>query len=154
MIVAEVQFDNTLKSGGHIYLISCSRHKVLYVGQTNQKVGALGRLSQHVSETSSNTFIKRTKQIRRIDEINLGAVSFYAVRLPSERMFHSQARDYREAVEHIVQTNVRNYICREKTGYLLVSLTDANGYCRDEAVRAAADSVFAKLEPALAKKVD
>lgn len=79
----------------------------LYIGQTRNPNGALGRLAQHLSwDTDSNTFRRRVLAVFNIDEIEFKNIEILGVPLPDEPKYQNAARDYREAVESLVHDHV------------------------------------------------
>lgn len=85
--------------------------RVLYVGQTNQVGGVLGRLGQHLSE--AGTFRSRVENILGLRLADTDCVWCVAVPLPQTRRFESRASDGREAVEHLVEESLRRGVCQE-----------------------------------------
>ena len=87
----------------YIYALYSPEFSCCYIGQTYYQYGAIGRLSQHLSQKPGNTFIKRICECFGYDEVILGKVEFFAVPLEKREEFWSKGRDYREAVEWLVQ---------------------------------------------------
>lgn len=81
---------------------------VFYVGQTRQRMGALGRLAEHLSDGSNATFRQRVAAVRATDV--LGAVHFAAIELSGERAFQGSSPDYREAAECLIESELREFV--------------------------------------------
>jgi hypothetical protein len=94
-----------------IYCIYSPGFKAIYIGQTYNTFGALGRLTQHLSNTDNSTLRSRLNKLRSIENASLQDIDFFCHRLPKKRRFVNSNSDYREAVEYRVQyamMNLRN----------------------------------------------
>ena len=118
----------------------------LYVGQTRGKTGALGRLSQHLSDTSSNNYLQRLSNLYRHEVIRVEKVDFVAIRFTKEKMFETKNADYREAVENLVQCRLIDWVIEHKLGIGIVSRTRPNSYSRLQEIQEEANRIFAALE--------
>lgn len=114
--------------GGYIYLVFSEEPAAAYVGQTRGHLGALGRLSQHLSATESNTFLKRIGQRHSLSDIKVSRIHFFAYRLPDEKRFQERYSDYREAVEGATVKFLLNLFHEHKISVPLVSNFQLNGY--------------------------
>jgi hypothetical protein len=114
----------------YVYCVFWPDLSCAYVGQTCGWGGAIGRLSQHVAETGSNTFRQRVCRIFHFETLDLeGAViEFAAVRLSDRKSFNQPGADYREAVESIVQAELVNRITDRRLVIPVVSVTRPNAY--------------------------
>jgi hypothetical protein len=117
-------------AGGYVYGIVAPAFGCAYVGQTVGYQGAIGRLAQHLSFGAGNTFRQRVSQIYAVEEPEIGAVEFAAVRLTSRRAFHDRASDYREAVEALTQYELIRIISDEQLGVGVISRVSLNRYVR------------------------
>ena len=120
-----------------IYAVRERSVGALYIGQTCNPNGALGRLAQHLSwDTDSNTFRRRVLAVFRIDEIELENVELIAIPLPDESRYQSAARDYREAIESLVHDHVLEALTLAggSAGLVLVSRAYRHPYRKDEEV--------------------
>ena len=115
---------------------------ILYIGQTLSHVGALGRLAQHLSETTGATLRKRIQTLYNITDIDGLSIEFAAVKLNDQRGFWKDERDYREAVESLVQHSLLNALCDQKIPVCLISRVQPNAYCRVGFVENEAKRVF------------
>jgi hypothetical protein len=115
---------------------------VLYVGQTLGHAGALGRLSQHLSESPGATLRQRIEARFNVTELDGRLVEFVAVRLSQQKAFWKDEADYREAVESLVQHQMLNALCERKIPVCLISRVQPNAYCRVGYVVSEAARVF------------
>lgn len=93
-------------NGAYIYVIYAPGFNCIYVGQTRGKYGAIGRLAQHISNSYGNTFKQKIQNYFNLEEPSLGHIEFTAYRLPERQEFLSEATDFREAVEYMIQKNL------------------------------------------------
>lgn len=154
MFSAYVSSTAIAETAGYIYIIfSAGVNKALYIGQTRQQLGALGRFSQHISLANSNTFIQRVCAVKGFDSVKLEDVNFFAYRLPDIQCFHGKSRDYREAVEYLVQSEVLNLVCENKIAIPVVSRVVSNPYKRELFVQRASKEIINELQPCLMKLI-
>ncbi|MBL4701276.1 MAG: hypothetical protein JKX85_08450 [Phycisphaeraceae bacterium] len=143
--IITVSNDKAAKRAPYIYAGFALNFRALYVGETRSSQGAVGRMAQHISETSSNTFKKRICTLLGYEEINLEGISFFAVPLSNYRGFWSDSSEYRRAVEFLVQNEMLNFLTKEEKNVLLVSRVNANGYCNTGIVKNEAKIVARSL---------
>ncbi len=108
--------------------------RCLYLGETRSYLGALGRISQHLSETSANTFKQRICQLYKYDSVQVENVRFLVIPFSNEKRYWTDAAEYRIAVEYLVQLNILNILGENDTGLTLISRVVANGYTRQASV--------------------
>ena len=118
----------------------------LYVGQTRGRTGALGRLSQHLSDTPWNTYLQRLSDLYHHEKILLEKVDLVAIRFAQAKIFETKSADYREAVEHLVQRKLIVWVIEHKPGIVVVSRTRPNSYSRLQEIQEEANRIFAALE--------
>src|SRR5262245_33676061 len=89
------------KRAPYIYgiLLNLDETSILYIGQTLSRMGALGRLAQHLSETTGATLRQRIEALYNVTEIDGLSIEFAAVKLAQQKSFWADEPDYREAVE-------------------------------------------------------
>ena len=116
-----------------------------YVGQTRGGTGALGRLSQHLSDTPRNTYLQRLSDLYPHEKILLEKVDLVAIRFAQAKIFETKSADYREAVEHLVQRKLIVWVIEHKLG-IVVSRTRPNLYSRLQEIQEEANRIFAALE--------
>jgi predicted GIY-YIG superfamily endonuclease len=128
-----------------VYLIFVRDIKILYIGQTFSRCGALGRLAQHLSDTSSNTLKQRACSILQYEEIELKDIQFNAACLSQNRSFVQESSDYREAVEALVNNRIINFVAKYKIG-VVVSRIRANRYSELKFIKDEANLVATTFE--------
>ena len=143
-------FDPTIaKQDSYLYVIygAIGNRVALYVGQTKGATGALGRLSQHLSDTNSNTYLQRLYNITEFEEVLLDKVDFATVRFSTKRELNFDSREYREAVENHVQRNLLNWLHEhELKNISIVSRTRGNAYSKRQDIQAEANRICSSLE--------
>jgi hypothetical protein len=117
---------------GYIYSIYAygSNFRVVYIGQTAVREGALGRLSQHLGDGHANTFRQRLHKYEMSADLDLAGlkeIEFATVPLNQRQEFQGRARSHREAVEYLVQAKLNYY--QESLGVTIISTVRKNGYC-------------------------
>jgi hypothetical protein len=133
--VITVSSDAAANKIPYVYAGLALNVRALYVGETRSSQGVSGRIAQHISETSSNTFKKRVCALLNYEKITLEDIFFFAVPLSKYRGFWLDSNEYRRAVEYLVQNEILNFLSQEKKNILLVSRVTANGYCNTELVK-------------------
>ena len=123
-----------------------SQAATLYVGQTRGRRGALGRLAQHLSYASGNTYIQRLSDIYHYEEVPLERVDFVAIRFTKKEAFWLDSPVYREAVEDLVQQRLLNWLYEQKLEISIVSRTRPNSYSKLSYVQEEADRISGALE--------
>lgn len=107
----------------------------MYIGQTFGGRGAIGRLAEHLSLGTGSTFRKRLCQVKNFEDVAIGRVRFAAHRLSDHSVFHDDARDYREAVEVLVQYQLLNELLSRKLALGVVSRVTSNAYTEQDFVK-------------------
>lgn len=136
------------RPAGYVYILVAPTLRALYVGETLDGRGALGRLSTHLSVGYGNTFVQRLSANFGVESLDaIGTVKMYAWRLSlSRRSFHSRHREHREAVEYLVQYGVIAVLSESRMVAPLISRVRANGYVSLGYVREEARRCVAALE--------
>ena len=84
----------------YIYILYTKSERRLYIGQTNEQCGVIGRLAGHVGA-------RGTLRMRLLDEgIELDEIEdlrVFAYRLPNDLRYIGIDSSHREGVEHLVQ---------------------------------------------------
>lgn len=143
-------FDVTIaKRSQFLYTIYgvFENHATLYVGQTRAQAGPLGRFTQHLSDTDSNTYLQRLSYLYHYEDVPLERVNFVAVRFTPEKMFQIDSPVYREAVEDLVQRRLINWVAERKLKICIVSRTRPNSYNKLQDVQEEAERISDTLEP-------
>jgi hypothetical protein len=128
-----------------VYAIYIGNYKAMYIGQTRSRTGALGRLSFHLSEGDGSTVKTRIATLFRFDEVILRGIRFVAFPLASLKIFGSDAQDYREAVEALIQQRLLENLTDGRFPVPVVSRIRHNDYMLDPAVASEADRIFPQL---------
>jgi hypothetical protein len=139
---------------GYVYAVVLPTHRVLYIGQTRNALGALGRLAQHVSYSSSATLRQRVSRHLGYDEVSLGPLRYLACPLGDEREFCGTSSVYREAVEAVTQARILNVLYDVGVSLVVLSHVERNGYVRQPLVTVAGDRVSAWIEDWLTRLHD
>ena len=136
------------KKNGFLYTIYgvVENQATLYVGQTRGRTGALGRLAEHLSDTSSNTYLQRLSDVFHYEEVPLERVDLVAIRFAPRKMFWIDSPSYREAVEDLVQQRLFNWLCEHKLEICVVSRTQPNSYSKRQDIQEEADRISGILE--------
>ena len=145
-VVATI-FDVTIaKRSPFLYTIYgvLEDHATLYIGQTKDKRGPLGRFVEHLS---GSTYLQRLSDLYHYEEVPLGKVDFVAIKFTPERMFQIDDRVYREAVEGLVQQRLINWVKEQQLEITIVSRTRENAYSKLQDIREEADRISSDLEP-------
>ena len=143
-------FDVTIaKRFGFLYTIYglVENQATLYIGQTRGWAGALGRLTQHLSDSRGNTYLQRLCHIYEYIEVPLDRVDFAAVRFASIAEFQNIGQEYRKAVEHLVQARLKSLIQENQLSIFIVSRTFRNAYSDLDYVKEEASRIVSALEP-------
>ena len=108
-----------------------------------QSYGALGRLSQHLSEDyNCNTFRQRIEIIYKRNNHICENIHFLSTPLLPLKVFSTSASDYREAVEYIVQDKLINFLVNQELQYHCVSRVRPSGYGEEKFIKEEAERVF------------
>ncbi len=115
--------------------------EAVYIGQTRNRFGAIGRLSQHLSnDDTCNTFKQRVRAIYNAEE-NLTDISFIVCPFSPLKPFLLDSPDYREAVEAIVQDKIIQCIVKQNLKMGVVSRISYNAYMRERFVQDEANAI-------------
>lgn len=144
-----ISSDDAAKKAPFIYLGLSRSCRAIYLGETRSSTGVIGRIAQHVSETSSNTFKQRVCAISKSDDITLRDIHFIAVQLSGYRGFWLDSSEYRRAVEYLVHCELLNFLSEAKISLCLTSRVNANGYCNSVTVRRESEIVARSMFQAL-----
>jgi hypothetical protein len=113
--------------------------------------GALGRLSQHLSDTNNNTLKQRLSATFKYSDVDPVDVDFFAIRLSPHKTY-LDSREFREAVEHLVQKSAIKFAIDQELQLPVISRTDSNAYVRQQFVIDEAERISAILNSWLSTK--
>lgn len=143
---ASIYHSSIGKLSGFIYGVYSPQFNCVYIGETVKRHGALARLAEHLSSDEDfNTLQKKICKYKGFEEVNLEQIEFAAVPLSRRPEFTGYARDYREAVETLVQSRIRRFIIEHKLQIAVVSSVMDNDYRKLDFVRMEADNVTQHL---------
>ena len=115
-IISNKIFDN---NSAYIYIWFSKQYKVVYVGMTNNRVGTLGRATQHLDV--NGTFRKRFEEYHGCS-INLSDdLTMFSFLLPQDKKFTTVEKSYREAIEYLVQKDLTTKKAQLKYSFEIVS---------------------------------
>lgn len=109
----------------YIYIWFSKENGIVYVGETNNKNGVIGRANQHVCQdgTLYGRCYEKGYDINLIEDFIL--LSFP---LPRERHFLSEDTGYRISVEYLVQHNIIEMNNRANRYYKVISNISTGPY--------------------------
>jgi hypothetical protein len=115
-------FDGT---NAFVYLWISKKYQVIYVGQTNDRRGSLGRALSHVREQG-------TLRIRFEEEVGVKLetaddLMLVSYPLPREPEYTGEESSYREAVEYLVQIGLRDIRGNVQPKFNLISFVRTGG---------------------------
>lgn len=110
----------------YVIVASAGARVVFYVGQTRQRMGAIGRLAEHLSDGENATFRQRVFDVTATDVA--GTVRFAALELSGERAFQRSSPDYREAVECLIETELREFVVANRLDALSIARVRLHAY--------------------------
>lgn len=110
----------------YIYIWFSKKEKLVYVGQTNNYQGVIGRALQHI-EPETGTLYKRVEDFGyKLTDIEDFVLLSYP--LPREKAYLSSDTSYRISVEYLVQKGLIASKIKSKTPYKLISNVTAGQY--------------------------
>lgn len=127
----------------YVYILYSHEYNSLYVGETYSSRGALGRLSEHLSDASGNTFSQKIESLKNIKKITFGKVSFGAISLGTRSDFRSKG--HREGVEMLLQYKLINKIADAPFNVAVVSAQSNSSYADVSFVKAKSDEVLEQI---------
>ncbi|MEK4009405.1 hypothetical protein [Paenibacillus sp. FSL H3-0333] len=101
MIITEISNIFNGHERAYIYIILSKSYRAVYVGETNDRRGTIGRFRAHIG--SYGTFRKRFEERINEDLENIDDLTLLSYLLPSEQLYTSVASTYRQSVEYLVQ---------------------------------------------------
>lgn len=139
------------RHSGYVYLLASRMHRAVYVGETNDAGGAIGRAGSHLRP--NGTFTERFE-----DRIGLPAeaaadLTLLCARLPLTAEYTSVETSYRRGVEYLVQDGLLRHPLRKAERYDLIARVAYSPRAELAEVRQIADEIvrdFATHYPTLA----
>jgi hypothetical protein len=131
-----------------VYAACVPKFTALYIGQTVDARGPINRLSTHLGITEGSSLRRRIHRTSSVDfDTSLGQVLFAAVPLAEVPAFHTRARDYREAIERLVQERVLSHVISTGVRLGVISVVTGMRYRHDPGVINEANRVCAHIIP-------
>ena len=124
---------------GYIYILYTKVERQLYIGQTNERGGVIGRLADHIG--SSGTFRSRLNE-HGYDLDKIHDLHVFAYLLPNDPRFTGTNRTHREGVEYLVQKRLHSLRGKLNPPMKIVSFVDPKGAAEQVVVRRVADQVI------------
>lgn len=107
----------------YIYIWFSKATRLVYVGETNNIHGVIGRANQHVGHSNGTLYHRVYDKGYDIDMIDDFVLLSYP--LPRERKYMSEETSYRISVEYLVQKKLIERRIEFKKPYILVSNVEA-----------------------------
>ncbi|MBE6051190.1 MAG: hypothetical protein E7214_11205 [Clostridium sp.] len=123
-----------------IYIWFSIEYGFLYVGETNNKLGIIGRAYQHVME--SGTLYYQVYERIGVDLYNINDLVLCNFPLPNERRYNSRESIYRFAVEYLVQRILIEERKNIKFKFKVISNVKSNDYVENIEVQNIAKCIF------------
>ncbi len=133
-------------SRAYIYVWVSKRWRVLYVGQTNDPAGTLGRAYGHVQPDGA--LRKRFYETIALPLEHADDLVLLSYPMPARPEYQSRASSYRLAVEYLVQTAMWEVRTRVAPSFTVISAVTTNARTRDAEVRSLAKDVIDAFETA------
>ena len=133
-------------SRAYVYLWVSKQWRVVYVGQTNDPAGTLGRAAGHVAPGGSlrKRFYETVAlPLERADDLVL-----LSYPMPARAEYQSRASSYRLAVEYLVQAAMWEVRTRVTPTFTVISAVATNARTRDADVGRLAAEIVAAFESA------
>lgn len=110
----------------YIYIWFSKSTKLVYVGETNNRHGVIGRADQHVEHKDGTLYHRVYDKGYDLDEINDFILLSYP--LPREKKFLSEETAYRISVEYLVQKKLIENKINSSLSYILISNVEVGPY--------------------------
>ncbi|HEX8600714.1 MAG TPA: hypothetical protein VF952_19630 [Chloroflexia bacterium] len=106
MSVTHTQLGSCFLGNGqaYIYILYSRNQRALYVGQTSDQSGVVGRLCAHISQGGT---LRTRLYDHGVDLNDVDDLTVFAYRLPDDPRYTGIDRAYREGVEYLVQKGLR-----------------------------------------------
>lgn len=108
---------------------------MLYVGETNDANGVIGRLYGHVQSNPIGTFRKQLMERHGLELDEIVDLTVFSCSLPSDVRFYSVEKSYRRGVEYLVQSRLWEVCGDLKPYFYIVSHVEYSDTCRQDEVQ-------------------
>ena len=123
----------------YIYIWFSKSTKLVYVGETNNIHGVIGRAYQHVDHSAGILYHRVYDEGYDLDLIDDFVLLTYP--LPREKRFISEETGYRISVEYLVQKKLIANKIKSTDNYKLISYVDVGPYTNIASIQAIAESI-------------
>lgn len=130
----------------YIYIWFSKSTKLVYVGETNNIHGVVGRANQHVGHSSGTLYHRVYDKGYDLDQIDDFILLSYP--LPREKRYISEETAYRISVEYLVQKKLIENRINSQQSYTLVSNVEVGPYTDLISVQNIADDIVADFNEA------
>lgn len=137
------------RSRAYVYLLVSRLHGVVYVGETNDVGGSLGRIGSHVRP--GGTFDQRFEEAVGLPCEEATDLVLVSAPLPLTPEYTGVEKSYRQGVEYLVQTRLHGV--RGALGFSLIARVAYSSRSEDPSVERLADEIvtaFVAIYPGLA----
>lgn len=126
----------------YIYIWFSKENSIVYVGETNNKNGVIGRANQHIQK--GGTLYERCyEKGYELNEINDFILLSFP--LPREKRFLSEDTGYRISVEYLVQRNLIAINNRATKSYKVISYITTGPYTNSNEIKKLAEEISEKF---------
>lgn len=126
----------------YIYIWFSRDHRLVYVGETNNKSGVIGRANQHIKK--GGTLYERCYE-RGFDLNEIEDFILLSFPLPREKRFLSEDTGYRISVEYLVQHNLIEKNNRAIRKYKIISNITTGPYTNIDKIKKIAEEISEKF---------
>lgn len=130
----------------YIYIWFSKSTKLVYVGETNNIHGVVGRADQHVGHSSGTLYHRVYDKGYDLDQIDDFILLSYP--LPREKRYISEETAYRISVEYLVQKKLIENRINSPRSYTLVSNVEVGPHTGLISVQNIADDIVADFNEA------
>lgn len=130
----------------YIYIWFSKSTRLVYVGETNNVHGVVGRANQHVGHSSGTLYHRVYDKGYDLDQIDDFILLSYP--LPREKRYISEETAYRISVEYLVQKKLIENRINSPQSYTLISNVEVGPYTDLVSVQNIADNIVADFNEA------
>ena len=123
----------------YIYIWFSKSTKLVYVGETNNIHGVIGRANQHVGHSNGTLYHRVYDKGYDLDQIDDFILLSYP--LPREKRYISEETAYRISVEYLVQKKLIENKINSPVNYTLVSTVEVGPHTGLSSLQKIADDI-------------
>ncbi len=124
----------------YIYILYSKSQHALYIGQTNDRYGVVGRLCSHIR--TKGTFRIRLNEKLGIQLYEIEDLQVFCYRLPNDPRYTGIERSYREGIEYLLQKQLHTIRGQLKPYVQVVSNVDYNEAASLKSVQRIAEKIL------------